>query len=526
VIDGYNTHLTPEGYTLEPIGKGKYLVAKDGHLEIIEITNKLNPKNQIPIKNEYEIVLGKSPNQVSYDINPARDELLTNAPTEAKLLEEIAKNPKLILGDLFLELIHALKITLDLEHEQDYFLVALFILQSYKKEFLNAYFYLSADADKGSAKTILLENISNLAYRSELVGGISTASLRDLVSRYKSNILLDEIDQISKELKSDVMSILRKGQRSGNKIVKQVYRDGDWRPQQFDASGSHAFVYRSKVEDALQDRSLSIQPKISFDNTLPVINFHKELISSSLVVKLFLWRTTSYALSVKRKSSLVVEVVDVVEGMNYPEIRRNLFKQFTARFTPETLEYMNTLYGRNMELYYVISTLARLTGLQLNEHLEKIFDKKKDESNFSEDIYEEYIANVLRELYLELKNYELGSMPNKYKLKRGDFIDCYAFPTSEFNLRLTTKLRSDGVSVIGTDKRLSLLRGFGFVKGKTWGRNQKIGRPYASPCLIFSREIKKKLQIDKIEAEKEKEDKEIQKKLQADKIEVEEIKNE
>lgn len=496
MIDGYNTYLTPNGYTLEPIGHGKYLVAKDNHFQIIAVERS---------DKKYVITVGKE----TYEIKPELKELLTKVPTEKQLLEAIESKPNLDIKELFLELVEHLKINLDLENEHDYFLVALFILQSYKKEFLNAYFFLSADADKGSAKTVLLENISNLAYRSELVGGTTIASLRDLISTYKGNILVDEIDQISKDLKSEVMGILRKGQRRGNKIYKQVKNaDGDFRPKAFDVSGSHAFVYRGVVEDALRDRSLSIQPKRSMDNTLPIINFHKVVVSSSLVVKLFLWRTTNYYLSVKRKSALVVEVVVVVAGGEVEERRKKLFDQFTKSFSPETLEYMSTLYGRNMELFYVIHSIAKLTGLPLQEYLEKIFDKKKDEDSFAEDYYYEYMSNALRELYLELRAYDEAVIPNKFRLKRGEFTDCLTFPNGEFNVRFTNLLKSQGISNIGSNKRLSLMRQLGFVKGVNWGKNQKIGKPYAVPCLIFTKAVKRKLQIDKIE-KKEKESKNV-----------------
>lgn len=474
-LDSISGTVGKFGY--ESLGYGHYLVGNGKHWEIKSVTQDKNKKESLDIDGTDHDIIGYN-SKLPYRVPKIKDiELFCEGKYKVRHM-------KLIFDDI----VSDLKFYLHLKNEEDYYLIALFIIQTYCVDFQDTAFYLNPEGSLNSAKTIVLERIKDFGNKCVLVKDISGAGLTRTVNKFRLNILVDELDQISREKKSEIESMLRAGYRRGNPAIK--LKPKTFEPEVFETFGAHAYTNRGSVEDALDSRSLSIQMIRSQDDTLPLVNAEGSSLSYPLQTELFFWKVTKYLTAVNRKKIKVTQVTQVPDRkMDVNERRRKFVDDKTEHYSDEEKDYRKTLFGRNQELYAVMKQISGITEHDIQPYVEKIFERKKEESDNDDSLYSDALRIFLLELHGRLQT---SYVENKYKITKGKFNGCYKYPAPQFRLEFQQDLRTKGIHSIGSSKVTAHLRDLGFVRGDNLDVNQKID-DLATKCIVFSKEVKKKL---------------------------------
>lgn len=387
-------------------------------------------------------------------------------------------------------------------NDRDPLLWVLFTLQSYLKPVLTNFFFAGVDATKGGGKTTLLEIMAYVSRHGYLGGDVSAASLPRLVEELDLALFLDELDQRLGKGEEDSVSILRKGQRRGNFYVR--LNKHTLLPEQFDVAGTHAFSFRSELEDAFMSRSLPMHTAESKDKSLPVVNIFKRQVLQSIREELFFWAM----LEVPRISIAVWDVEDrlrgLVEGCSSVEgcrsvirhhiLRQQLYEEVLSDFTEEERTIFGSLAGRNLELCYLLLNISRLTKLDLKDTIKAGMQEKQEEEAFGEGLYLDALRDLLRLQY--------ESLGDQWVLKEGETPGCKFSPKTSVYRALCQDLKENNIPTIGSKRYSSLLRDLGFIQGVSI-RSQRPPNQSPKPCLIFTREVLKKLGIEELGASEE-----------------------
>lgn len=393
-------------------------------------------------------------------------EALVNKTRVLKPFNEIYEDVKKMLRVMF-----------DFSSPKDVEITAITIAQSWIKPLLNSTFFYGIDATKGGGKTTLGELVYFLMRHGYVGGNITPAALVRLADDLDLNVFVDEIDQNLKD--DDIMAALRKGQRRGNPYIRCEGKNNE--PVAYDLFGCHGYSYRSDVEDAFMDRSLTIHTSKSQDPMLPVINNFKQEVLKPLADELFFWYFTN------------IHDVATCSGVagcsskyrHQTADRESLYKGYTKHLSTDDKTYLSTVFGRETELAYLCLNVSKMLGLDFLESLKEIMVSKKEDAASATNFYYDELLQYLH------KN--KATVLHK-TLKDGLNAGCAFYPKSKLYTQFIEHLTTLKVSTIGTKKFSSLLRDFGFKQNESI-TSQRYDS-YPTPCLIFKDPILKKLGLD------------------------------
>lgn len=374
----------------------------------------------------------------------------------------------------------------DLGEDDFYKVLTLYTFQTWLQDSINSVFYLAIIGAWGAGKTNLGELITNVSKHGFFATIPSLAFIARTLHRHKISLFIDELDSFyTNNTSSDdsaILSIIRQGYRKGARYPR-INKD-TLDPEFFNIYGSKIYTIYSNVEGALLNRSIPITTTESTDRQLPIINMEKLKYSQKTLNRLYLWYLDN--------SIEIVDIVDTVDVYNKEEYNRTTVSQTVSQKMKSTGN-QSTMTGRNAELCHVMTSIAKVLGVDLGDDLiNHIFKIKKEIEDDRAEIGE---LNDLRDLLVRLLgDYKSGHSFNKYLTEDGYF----KIANKEVFKKLNEILRKEGRGV--NNKQFDgLCRELKFERPKS-KRKMKIHLPNeekssSRTCLIFNEEVCRKLGI-------------------------------
>ncbi len=493
LIDNWGYVNIEEGVLLEQISKKEYIYNIEGKIGVARLEFRCpscaaviradrekvrcSCKRILNFKDHESLYIG---NRIFKLKNKSKEPLYLAPSIEE--IQDFLVNVKRVdnTKKLFEETESFLLALFDFKNKQDVKICTIFIFFSYVLPYFNSAFYLGIDATKGAGKTTLLEILSILC-RHGFLADVSPASIPRLKQKYDLSIFVDEVDELKNS--EDIEGLLRKGQRKGNKYVR--LNKNSLEEEIFEAFGIYGYSFRSMAEDAFKQRSIIIRTARAKDNRLSVINLDKLRILKPLFNKIFFW----YIKNIFVFSSISSEVVEVARGFthNPNQLRNDIYTSLTKNFTKKENAVMKKLFGRNSEISYLFIQVCKFLGVDLIKDIQKTMQEKQDEEEIPDNYYFELIKNIFED---EIKN-----KPD-WLLTKGEFSGYRYFPKTKFYMRLITKLKEHNLLGIGMKRYNSLLKDIGFIKNYNIKNQKEKGSDLPVICLIFSKDVLKKLNIE------------------------------
>jgi len=159
------------------------------------------------------------------------------------------------LKEIYQEIIIILKRFCDLKEEQ-YSLVALWIIGTYVYEEFETYPYLFFNAMKGSGKTRILKLIAALSKNGELIGSLSESVLfRTAKGR---TMCIDEFERIGSKEKQSLRELLNVAYKKGQVIKRMKKKGENFVVEEFEVYTPIVMANIWGMEEILEDRCISL----------------------------------------------------------------------------------------------------------------------------------------------------------------------------------------------------------------------------------------------------------------------------
>ena len=177
-------------------------------------------------------------------------------------------------------------------------------------------------------------------------------------------------------------------------------------------------------------------------------------------------------------------------GMSFtPDInksREDIYNILTEKFTKEEKTLIKQLFGRNSEIAYLFLQTCKFLDINLIEDIKKVMQEKQSEEETPDTYYFDLIGKIFKE--------KIKDNP-EWLLKKGEFVGYRYFPKTSFYIKLVSELKSYNLIGIGMKHYNSLLKDVGFIQSYNI-KNQKNQENVSVPCLIFTKEVLKKLNVE------------------------------
>lgn len=144
--------------------------------------------------------------------------------------------------------------------------------------YITPYLHITS-AQKGCAKSLLLEILDCLVAKPLRAGYVTAAALKSAVNEWHPTLLLDEVDQQmkgSKEMASILRGLLNFGAKRGTPYISSVKKsDGNFKPEKFDCFCAKALAGIGHLWETVADRSLPIRLQRRLDSE-PISEFRPD----------------------------------------------------------------------------------------------------------------------------------------------------------------------------------------------------------------------------------------------------------
>lgn len=218
-------------------------------------------KNKISYKPEIELASGEILKPIDYGLIGGKMLLLPSSSLdytdETELISEI---------ETFI------KEYLDLPHPFYYKLVAHYVLLTWVYDQLPVVPYLRAIGDYGTGKTRFAQVIGSICYKSLfLAGATSDAFIFRMIELFKGTLILNELERVNTDLRSQLVVILNNGYEKGLPVGR-VEGEKKREPKVFDVFSPKVITTREKFKDlALESRILSIPMTPTKRKDIPIL---------------------------------------------------------------------------------------------------------------------------------------------------------------------------------------------------------------------------------------------------------------
>jgi len=169
-------------------------------------------------------------------------------------------NPHYTFEEIFNEVRDHIKYYVELEDENQYSIVACWIVMTYFFEMFDSFGYLYLTGTKRVGKTKLLKIIATLAFNGKLNIGIKTASLFRSIHNSKLTLCLDEIDANTLKNDTDLNEVLRGGYIKGHSVprTERNEKTGAFEVKQHEFYSPKALCNITGIDDVIEDRAITI----------------------------------------------------------------------------------------------------------------------------------------------------------------------------------------------------------------------------------------------------------------------------
>jgi len=327
--------------------------------------------------------------------------------------------------------IHVLKHYLDLNHEDWYLLLALWLWGTYFYRLFPSYAYVNVTGLMNSGKTKLLELCSELAFNGKLLMGSTPAFVIRKIHENSSTIFLDEVESLKKATTPEAQTLslmLNSGYKSGPKVGKmQPTGTKGWDSKEYDPYSPKMIAGISDVSETLQSRALNLTMLASSNNEIK----NRELETTAPILK------------------------ELRDGfyLSAMEIHKDLYSVYKSLTEPD-------IQGRNWEVWRplfalakVIDTKSEQEGLTYNLVRDFALERVRIASNVSAD--DQTVIQLLIALKYMMESdtkreafYPTENLKHYLKTEHGD-----EFAWLESTNYIGVSLRKTGVVLQGSETR-------------------------------------------------------------------------
>jgi len=306
------------------------------------------------------------------------------------------------LGGVYEDIKSLLRYYVDTK-EENYELIAMWIIGTYFHSSFLTYPYLFFNAMRGSGKTRVLKMIKELSYNGDMLASLSEAVL----FRTTGTLCIDEFENIRSKEKNSLRELLNTAYKKGGKVKrmkkKKTIEGEEQVVEEFSTFRPIAMANISGMEEVLGDRCISLILEKSNNKSLTrkVENFDTNPLFQSIKVKLAQCRKCMY-----------VDVGGIYHDWNlfisyiytFPTLPTLTYTSYTKNddYSELFIKIEKTgVDGRNLELFFPLILLAyeiRATDriLEIMERITKA--RKGDEIMESKDVrLIEYVSTQSKE---------------------------------------------------------------------------------------------------------------------------------
>jgi len=287
------------------------------------------------------------------------------------------------------------------EYEESYHsdIIAIYVLQTHLLPLLDVVFNLSIEGPYGSGKTAVLKLMRDVAYHGLLADSVSAPFRVRFTEYFNPSWFQDELDATEKD-------------DFGRAIIRTSYERGSYygrwnvdtnQPELLAHFGPQAYTLVEEPDDpALSSRSLAkivISKSRSF--RVPVINSVRSKFARPIATQLFFWRfeflNNAFHNNEGLRDKVELKPENLLNGkLNPDSVRREIYENLTARFTPKEKALLTKLLGRDNQLAYVALKIANLLGIDIVESLREAINIKLEEEKSHIEARFAYFINLLR----------------------------------------------------------------------------------------------------------------------------------
>jgi hypothetical protein len=227
--------------------------------------------------------------------------------------------------------ITTLKYYLDLNHEDWYLVLGLWVWGTYFYRMFSSYPYFNINGLMNSGKTKLLELCSELAFNGKFLMGSTPAFVIREIHENCSTIFLDEVESLKKAATPEAQTLflmLNSGYKVGPRVGKmQPTGTKGWDSKEYDPYSPKMIAGINDVSDTLQSRSINLTMLASTKNEIK----NQELEINSPIFK-------------ELRDGFYLSVMD---------LHKDLFKMYKSLCEPY-------IQGRNWEVWRPLLALAKV----------------------------------------------------------------------------------------------------------------------------------------------------------------------
>jgi hypothetical protein len=326
-----------------------------------------------------------------------KKELKKTHKKESKQIEELTEKEsgredkiRIELREIYENIVSVLKEFCDLKEEQ-YSLIAIWIIGTYIHDEFETYPYLFFNAMRGSGKTRILKLIAACSHKGELIGSLSEAVLfRTAKGR---TMCLDEFERVGSKEKQSLRELLNAAYKKGQ-IIKRMKKKGDeFVVDEFEVFSPIAMANIWGMEEVLEDRCISLTLEKSDTPAIVKLieNFSKNPVVQDIRTKLSKIQCSLCSVVSKKEwdigwnnyiLSKYRPLSDLHKTTLYTLTTLNTYNTLTTQFTDD--EFYNNIdktgiYGRHLELSFPLLIISRLLNNfeETLKFLEEIMKEKK-----------------------------------------------------------------------------------------------------------------------------------------------------
>lgn len=319
---------------------------------------------------------------VKEKLSKEREEILDEIYAKKPKLNE--KETKKSLRKNYREIIKILKKYMVMK-EEEYDLVAMWILGTYFHKQFGSYPYLYFNAMKGSGKSRILSLISTLC-KGKKLASVTEA----ILFRTRGVLAIDEFEGVGKKGNENLRELLNCAYKKGDKVLrmkKTKTKEGETQEvEEFDVYRAITIANIYGMEEVLGDRCISLTLEKSDDETITKLqeDFEDNLEINKILVELVefgelfthLNKTSWNAFLIKQKK----ETLNSTNTTYYTN---------TTNTTNTTYHKINKsgLYGRDLELFFPLYLISEVCG-KLNSMIElsQQISKEKKQRDLTESL--------------------------------------------------------------------------------------------------------------------------------------------
>jgi len=358
----------------------------------------------------------------------------------------ISETPK--IKEIFNKIKELLKKYMELEKEEDYFLIPAWIIGVYFFPVFSAYPFLHIKAPKQSGKTQCLNFLKQICFNA-VKAKPSLPALCDTVDSLRGVYLIDQADLLKRKGNEELLEILTDSYKkeSGKRRIRFSEKRGGWRTIEQETYSPKAFASVRELPEDLADRCLTI-PLIKSERNFPE---------------------------------------PLEESENWKEIRGELYKVLLTNFSviKNSYDIFKTEYrqnskiiGRDLELWLPLETILKFVIDE--EELERIRQRFKQlygYTTYEANELEKEVIRVIFECLEDGKTNQIILRPSEISQKIEDefwedkFLNSHqkgirvGYIVKNFNLSSEKKDTSKGIAYLFEKEKILKIKGL-YIKNE------------------------------------------------------------